>query len=213
MQAAAPQLSRASKSHRAQRPGPGAGRGGRFGGRGPGGVASRGSSARLRGARRPHRRHFARRPRLGRWRPLCARREEGGRRRGWGEGRPPPAFLAAACVDAPGREASTSNANSAAGWDPAPQLGAGRDPRGHEASLHGRGCFSFSRVGASSKRPRGWSGFDLDRPLRRSRKPPWRPRPDSKRHTRALASPGLAPNRPLIAEPEARGPLLPPRWA
>lgn len=203
-QLAVPQPSRASRTRGAQRPGPGAGRGGRFGGRGPGGVARRGSRARLRGAKRPTRRHFARRPQLGRWRPLCARREEeGGRRRGRGEGRPPPAFQAAACVDAPGREASTSSANNAAGSDPALQSRGG----GHEASLYGLAAGAFpspSRVGASNQRPQGRSGFDLDRPLPRPRKPPWRPGPDPKLHTRASA-PRSGSQTPLDSRARSAG--------
>lgn len=125
------------------------------GGRGLGGVARPSSRTRLRGARRPDGRHFARRPRLGRWRLLRARREEGRRRRsrarGGGEaGAPPPAFQAAARVDAPGPGRPRRRPR-------APQRSRTprrtRGPGGHEEASWLGGA-----VGASSKGPRGRSG-------------------------------------------------------
>ena len=139
---------------RAQRPTPEGGRGDCCGGRGPGGVTRPGSHCRLRRARRPDGRHFARRPRLGRWRLLRARREEGRRRRGRGGGEagaPPPAFQAAARVDAPGRGRPRLRAR-APQRPRTPRLTPGRGGGHEETSFRARGA------GASSKGPRGRSG-------------------------------------------------------
>lgn len=176
------------------------------GGRGPGGVARRGSRARSLRARRPDGRHFARRPRLGRWRLLRARREEGRRRQsraGGGRG----GRRAAARV--PGRrprgrpwpgEASTTSAGFAAVSDPAPNSGthAGTrrphcwaGPREPVADGHGDG--------------RGLEAPpDPDRRLPRRGKPPSGSGPD--RRPIPAAYPGLGAQvwlfTPVVAEAE-----------
>lgn len=164
----------APRASTAQRPAMRGGRGGSFWGRGPGSFARCLPRLCLRRARRPDGRHFARRPRLGRWRLPLAGREEGGGRRwrpGGGEaGVSPPAVRLPPAWTPLAGEASTVSSGSEAASDSAPDSGG---PRRHEAAspvCWAAGAFpSPSRSGACGQGPRGRSGPRL---LRSPRKPP-----------------------------------------
>lgn len=196
-----PSPGRAPRARRAQSPRS-------EGGRGLGGVARPSSRARLRGARRPDGRHFARRPRLGRWRLLRARREEGRRRRSRarGEGRParrrprsrpPPAWTPLA------RGGLDDDRGLRRGLGPRARLGAHagtRRPHGQEgpwepvAKDHGDG--------------RGLEGpRDSDRCLPRRGQPSSGPGPDPR--PIPAAYPGLGA-QVWLPEPEGWGPPLSP---
>lgn len=139
------------RAPRAQRPGPGAVCRGRFVDRGPAGVASRGSCALLRQARRQT--GAISRAARGSGGGCC--RAPGGKREGGGGG----GEAAAACGDAPGLGRSRQR-------ERAPQLPRTRRPtqrpsraRGGLAPAPSRGTFPPPcRAGASSKGPRGQSG-------------------------------------------------------